>query len=304
MTEKINIVIWGYCAKGIEVSEKVRKLEQYEFIGFADNSVYKQGNYVDGKLIYSMEQLCELKKEKNFSVIIAIEKWKEVEVECIQKEIQIEAVYMNGEIHQYPFPSFESLDYNKRIKFYAGDIYDKIHKNIEGLYGLSLCTVDSRHIIHDVREKYPVPDNSIESYEAEDVFEYVEKERQIDAINEIYRILRPQGYVRFTLPDYNSPYLKRRTMCNKNGEFLFDAMGGGTYATDGIQENGSIYFATYEDFKETLEKTMFSRIEWLCYYTEDGILHKKHIDMDKGYVSRISNESDENVYCLVVDCYK
>jgi len=304
MFEKINVVIWGYCMKGIEVFEKVRRLEQYEFIGFVDRSVYKQGNYVGGKPIYSISQLCELSKEKDFSVIIAIEKWREVESECKEKNLDIEAIYMENELHLYPFPSFESLDYTKKIRFYAGDICDEVHKNIKGIYGLSLYKMDSRHIKHDIREKYPISDNSIEIYEAEDVFEYIEKEKQIEAINEIYRILKPQGYVRFTLPDYNSPYLKRRTMCDSNGRFLFDAMGGGTYGADGIQENGSIYFATYEDFKEILEKTNFSRIKWLCYYTKDEVLHKEYIDMDQGYVNRVSNESDENVYCLIVDCYK
>lgn len=304
MADKTNIVIWGYCIRGVEVLEKVGKIEEYEFMGFADNSVYKQGNYVCGKPIYSPEELCLLLGDKNISVIIAIEKWQEVEEECKEKKIRIEAVYMGGELHRYPFPTFETLDYAGGIRLYAGDICDDIHKNIKDLYGLSLHRMDSRHMKHDVREKYPIPDNSIVAYEAEDVFEYVKKEKQIDAINEIYRILKPGGYVRFTLPDYNSPYLKRRTMYSPAGEFLFDAVGGGTFGADGISDNGSIYFATYEDFKETLEKTMFSKTEWLCYYTGDGFLCKKYIDMDKGYVNRVSNESEDNVYCLIVDCYK
>lgn len=304
MTYRSNIVIWGYSARGVEALEKIRKIEEYEFMGFADNSVYKVGNYVCEKPIYSIEKLCKLNRDQKISVIIAVGKWKEVEDECKEKGIKIEAVYLDGELHRYPFPSFTTLDYTEKIRFYAGDICDEIHRNIKGLYGLSLYRTDSRHIKHDVRKRYPISDNSIESFEAEDVFEYIEKERQIDAINEIYRILKPGGYVRFTLPDYNSPYLKRRTMCSPKGEFLFDAVGGGTFGKNGISENGSIYFATYEDFNKTLERTMFSRIEWLCYYAEDGSLHKEYIAMDKGYVSRVNNESDENVYCLVVDCYK
>lgn len=304
MADKMKIVIWGYCIKGVKALEVVRNIEKYEFIGFADNSIYKQGNYVYGKPIYSMGALCELDRNEKISVVIAIDKWKEVVSECEKKNIRIEAIYIGGEMHPYPFPTFESLDYSKMIRFYAGDICDDIHKSIEGLYGLSLRREDSRHIRHDVREKYCVPDNSVESYEAEDVFEYVEEEKQIDAINEIYRILKPHGYVRFTLPDYNSPYLKRRTMCDKNGKMLFDVGGGGSYGAEGIQDNGSIYFATYENFNKILEGTKFKKIEWLCYYTEDGTLYKKYIDMEKGYVNRVNNESDEDVYCLVVDCYK
>lgn len=304
MTYKKNIVIWGYCSNGIEVLEKIRNQSQYEFLGFVDNSCYKQGNYVGGKLIYTVNQICELKAKIDLSVIIATGKWREVEAECKKKGIVIQAIYMNGEIHLYPFPTFESLDYRKGIKFYAGDICDEIHRRDKNLYGLTLFSTDSKHIRHDIREEYPVPDNSIVAYEAEDVFEYVEPEKQLYAINEICRILKPHGYARFTLPDYNSPYLKRRTMCSANGDFLFDAMGGGTYGAQGIQEYGSTYFATYEDFNRTLEKTNFSRIDWLCYYTEDGILHKKYIDMNMGYVNRVSNETNENVYCLVVDCYK
>lgn len=257
MAGKINVVIWGYCVTGIEVFEKVRNLEQYEFIGFADNSVFKQGNYVDGKPVYSMDQLCKLKKEKSFSVIIAVGKWNEVERECNQREIRIEAVYMRGEMHQYPFPSFASLDYTSGIKFYAGNICDEIHKNSRGLYGLSLRTADSKHIIHDVREKYPVPDNSIEAYEAEDVFEYVEKESQIDAINEIYRILKPQGYVRFTLPDYNSPYLKRRTMCDSDGKCSLTPWAAAHMGQMGFRKMVLYIFQPMKIFKRHLRKRCF-----------------------------------------------
>ena len=93
-------------------------------------------------------------------------------------------------------------------------------------------------------------------------------------------------------------------MCDQNGKMLFDVAGGGTYGAEGIQGNGSIYFATYENFNRTLADTKFTKIEWLCYYAEDGKLHKKYIDMENGYVNRVSNESDKDVYCLVVDCYK
>lgn len=297
-----NVIIWGYCENGVRLLKRLEKMSEYNYIGFGDNSPYKKGNYVNGEKIYGMDELIQLRQQCEFSVIISNNKWNVIKEQCEKNNIPVEAFFSNQEIHRFPLPSFESLDYKAGIRFYAGNIYDEERKKEKDLYGLSLHTHDSKHIICDIRKGYPIKDNMILSYEAEDVFEYIDKDDQIYAINEIWRILKPGGYARFCLPDCNSPWVKKRIMRNKAGEIVFDPLGGGDYKS-GVIENGAVYFATYEDFNETLMNTKFKKIEWGCYYTSDGILHRNNIDMSLGNVRRL-NCADNEVYSMVVDCWK
>ena len=298
-----NVVIFGYGYQGIQAHKWLKKQKGYTFYGFVDNSVYKQGNYVGGLKILSMDELAQIWDKHNISVIIAAGKWWEIDSQCKKRGIPIEGVYEDGSIRCSNYLEFGQLDLSEDIKLYAGDICDAVHLNEKNLYGLSINKADERHIYHNIMEKYPLPDGCISRYELEEVLEYIPRELQKSTLNEICRILKPESLCRITIPDFNSPYLRERTMMSKDGKFMFDAGAGGNYNENGI-ENGNIYFPTYEDFNEILKRTDFSSIDWLCYYTSDGVLHKKYIDMSKGYNNRVKNGTDENVYSMVVDCYK
>lgn len=297
-----NIIIYGYGVEGIKAYQWLGKNEEFHVLGFADNSPYKHGHYVNEQPISSIEKIKSLNDVISFSVVIAARKWWEIAKQCNLYGIKVEGVFENGQIIQRNYSDFSSLDLSEEIKLYAGDITDDIHMGEKYLYGLSINKSDERHIFHNIVNPYPLPDNCITRYEAEDVFEYIPKEVQISALNEIYRILKPGSCCRITLPDYNSPYKKKIVMTDQNGRLLFDPTGGGIYGEKGI-EGGSVYFATYEDFKEVLRQTFFSKIDWLCYYSNDGVLHKKYIDMSHGYVKRVKNDWEDS-YCIVVDCYK
>ncbi len=88
------------------------------------------------------------------------------------------------------FLEIKNLDY---IFLYAGDILDIEEYNIKGLFGLSINRSDKRHIKHDITVAYPLMDNCVDCYQAEDVFEHIEYDKLIGVINEIYRILKPGG---------------------------------------------------------------------------------------------------------------
>jgi predicted SAM-dependent methyltransferase len=58
----------------------------------------------------------------------------------------------------------------------------------------------------------PLQDNCVESYQAEDVFEHIDYDKLPEVINEIYRVLKPGGYFRLSVPDYGSDvYIERST---------------------------------------------------------------------------------------------
>jgi len=214
MRMKKKIIIFGYGYDGAGLYRRIKKENVYEVIGFADNSVYKIGNMAGGGIIRSMEDLIQLKNDIDFSVIIAARKWYDIGVELERYAIKIEGIYQNGNIGDYNRMCFEKLDLESEIKLYAGDIYDSIHMSDPNLFGLSICKADKKHILHDITCRYPLPDNCISSYEAEDVLEHIAPELLVDTINEVYRILKQGAVFRICLPDYYSPYLKEISMKN------------------------------------------------------------------------------------------
>lgn len=250
----------------------------------------------------SIHDVVELRERNDFSVIIAANKWFEIGQQLEECDIVIEGIYYNGKFTKYDRMSFERLDLSKQIKLYAGDICDEVHMSEPNLYGLSINKADSRHILHDITERYPLPDNSIYAYQAEDVLEHIEISKLTDTINEVFRILKNQGLFRICLPDYFSPYLRNISMKNKSGNIIFDPTGGGNYDENGVSNGGHIWFPNYLNVHDLLTRTMFEKIDFLCYHTQRGELIKKEIDFTKGYVNRIANK--QNIYSIVVDCYK
>ena len=301
-----DVVIFGYGYKGTVLAKKLYRDPNYRLHGFADNSIYKQGNYAYDEPIRSMDMLKELDDNLGISVIVAADDYyNEIISQCEANNIKVEGVFQDGRIKKYPFASFERLDLSQEIKLYAGDIMDEIHLNDPNLYGLSITQHDDKHIRHDITESYPLPDCCISSYEAECVLELIDPEKFNDSVNEIYRVLKPGGWLRITIPDHYSPYLRRRAMRDKNGTVLFDA--GETYTVKYGKEGlvgGWTRFTNYDEFQDILKRTKFQKFDWLCYHTKDGILHKKHIDMSRGYNKRVSNETDVDEYNIIVDCIK
>lgn len=301
-----NVIVFGYGYTGTIVAKELYRNPEYNLLGFADNSPYKQGNYAYDYPIRSISELTQLNEEMELSVIIACKDYyEEIIKQCEDNNIKIEGVYLGGRIKKYPFANFANLDLTGNIKLYAGDIEDEVHLSDPDLYGLSITHNDDKHILHDITEPYPLPDNCIANYEAECVLELINPEKLIDALNEIYRILKENGRLRITVPDHYSPFLKRRAMRDKNGKVLYDA--GETYAVkygkDGLQ-GGWTRFTNYDSFSELLNQSKFEDFDWLCYHTRDGELHKKHIDMTYGYNKRIKNGSKEDDYNILVDCFK
>lgn len=302
----MNIVIFGYGAEGVKAYRKLVNSDRYKVIGFADNSIYKQGNIVNNLLIMSINDLISLKKSIDFRVIIAAGRWFVIGEELERAGISIYGIWKDGKIVQYDRMSFERLDLSKQIVLYAGDICDEIHLSNLNLYGLSINKADARHILHDITNKYPLPDESIYSYQAEDVLEHIEISKLTNSINEIYRVLRIGGVFRICLPDYFSPYLNDISMKDKEGNLLFDPTGGGKYGETGVSDGGHVWFPNYKNVSELLKNTKFNDVDFLCYHTEDGEQIRKKIDFSKGYINRIpkDNEYGSPVYSIVVDCYK
>jgi SAM-dependent methyltransferase len=203
--------------------------------------------------------------------------------------------------------NFNDLKMKKVICLYAGDIPQN------GLYnkfvGLSLSQANSQHIKHDINKKLLLEDSCVDIYQSEDVFEHINLEKLPLIIDEIYRVLKPGGIFRLSLPDYGCDILYDRTQKNKKGELLFDPFGGGEFIDGKVIKGGHLWFPRYTVVKELLENTHFKDIKFYHYYNDLKKSVTKPIDYTIGYVLRTPDhdkrvESPYRAMSIVVDCIK
>jgi SAM-dependent methyltransferase len=93
--------------------------------------------------------------------------------------------------------------------------------------GLALNPTHDREIMHDIRNKFPFADESVSKIQSQDVFEHIEQRGLIPIFDEIYRILKKDGVFRLSVPDYNSPYYRKRCVYDQDGNILADLRMGG-----------------------------------------------------------------------------
>lgn len=205
--------------------------------------------------------------------------------------------------------TFDDIMNRDYIFLYAGDVPRRKEYNIDGIVGLAIRRATYRTILHDICQKYPLKDNSVDAYQAEDVFEHIEYDKLVDVINEIYRVLKPGAYFRLSVPDYGCDILYNRSKKDESGNIIFDPDGGGKYQDGKVIDGGHVWFPTYEKVLALIEKSDFSKYEFYHYYDENGNSVTKEIDYSKGYVIR-TPDHDKRVQdpyramSLVVDLYK
>ena len=196
--------------------------------------------------------------------------------------------------------AFSDIVKRDKIQLYAGDLANRTQWN-PNLVGLVLHRGDKHSICHDITLPYPLPDNCVYSYQSEDVFEHIEFGKMHSVLEEIYRILKPGGLLRISVPDYKHGALIERSVL-EDGKIVFDPMGGGTYESGYVCGGGHVWFPTYEKVKALLEESSFTQYDFLHYYDENGTLIIKEIDYSKGYIERTPEHlGDGSVVSIVVD---
>lgn len=184
------------------------------------------------------------------------------------------------------------------MKLYAGDIPNM--PQYKGLVGLSF-TKKENHIQHDIRKRHPFDDNSIDSYQTEDVFEHIPYEEVAGIINDIYRILKPDGLLRISVPDYRCDVFYNRSDKDENGNIIYDE-GGGVYG-------GHLWFPLIDNMIHLMSQTDFGWFNYLHYYLPSGTSVTHPIDYSLGYIQRTPDHDPrvQNPYramSIVIDCIK
>ena len=208
---------------------------------------------------------------------------------------------------------FDDIKNNKNIYLYHGDLDPRnINKNKIKFIGLSINKCDNRHIRHDVNKKLDLLDNSVDILQTEDVLEHIEYDNLVKIFNEIYRVLKPGGLFRLSVPDYRCDIFYNRTI-KRGNELIFDPGGGGKWNSKKrkVINGGHVWFPNYEKVLEIYKKSDFDmdKVEFLEYYDQKGNPVMKGINYEKGYIARTSDNDDrvqnpKRTMSVVVDCYK
>ena len=113
--------------------------------------------------------------------------------------------------------------------------------------------------------------NTVDALLAEHVFEHIEPELLVHALDQIFLYLRPGGYIRIAVPDGNHP----------DDSYIREVKPGGT--GPGATDHKVLY-----DFK-TLSEMFVSAgftVDLLEYFDSEHIFHRKNWDVSDGYVAR------------------
>jgi SAM-dependent methyltransferase len=149
------------------------------------------------------------------------------------------------------------IDLPDDVYLYFGNLSPREEQYKSGFFrGLAPHPESERDIQHDARDPLPFRDASIKVVQSQDVFEHLEYDRVAFILDEIFRCLTPGGIFRLSLPDYNSPLLKGRSVYDSDGNVLFDAAMGGSVVgkKDGGMEikfcpggEAHLWFPTYSN---------------------------------------------------------
>lgn len=114
---------------------------------------------------------------------------------------------------------------------------------VPNFIGLALEPKHDRETRHDATAALPFGDNSIAKVQSQDVFEHLPFEKVSFVMDEVYRVLKPGGTFRLSVPDYRSPVLKRRSVYDWRGRVTGDLLMGATPYLDETTGDARVRFS-------------------------------------------------------------
>jgi SAM-dependent methyltransferase len=209
---------------------------------------------------------------------------------------------------------FYEINKENPVYLYLGDLPgQRIISTGKKFIGISLFQDNATHIKHDVTIPFDLDDNMVDIVQSEDVMEHIEYSKLTSSINEVYRILKPGGLFRLSLPSYECDVLYDRSLKDENGNIIFDSGGGGSYdcVNKKVVGGGHVWFPTYVSVKQLLLTTRFNEdhMNFLHYYDHENKPVIKNIEYSLGFIAR-TPDNDKRVQnprrpmSIVVDCFK
>lgn len=150
---------------------------------------------------------------------------------------------------------------------------------IPNFTGLALEPAHDREKKHDLAAALPYPAGSIAKIQAQDVLEHLAFDKVPFVLDEIYRVLKPGGIFRLSVPDYRCPVLKRRSIYDARGRVIGDLLMGATSYLDPAMGEARVRFS--EDGEAHL---WFPRYELITHLVLKSEIRKAQIHFYQGFL--------------------
>lgn len=155
-------------------------------------------------------------------------------------------------------------------------------------------TTGEYEIKHDLRTPIPLPNNSVDRLHTEDFLQYLTIEDINKLLKECFRLLKPGGFMRVGVPDYNNP---------KDQE----------YNTKGKDPRWPDHktLTTYDLMRNIVKNSPFSKYKFYHYW-DDGKFIRHKVDYSLGMIKRTPDndirdkEPNKELYVtsIVIDLFK
>jgi SAM-dependent methyltransferase len=132
---------------------------------------------------------------------------------------------------------------------------------VPNFIGLALNPAHDREMAHDLIAPLPFADGVIAKVQAQDVLEHLPLDKVPAVLDEIYRVLKPGGIFRLSVPDYRSPVLKRRSIYDARGRVTGDARV--RFSEDG---HAHVWFPRYELITHLILKSQIRKSAEIKFY--------------------------------------
>jgi hypothetical protein len=186
------------------------------------------------------------------------------------------------------FPTWEDFLASNSKKLYAGKLRRALPQ-FATHFGVTPFFASTRNIEQDVSAPLPIPNESVEVFQSEDVFEHIELSKMVPIFNEIHRVLVPGGLFRLSLPDYHFDLYVERCERGPRGEIVFDPGGGGEFVDGRVTGGGHVWFPTIEIVRDLFNESLFGSrgvVRFLQYNNGDGTFQMDRIDYSLGHIQR------------------
>jgi SAM-dependent methyltransferase len=150
---------------------------------------------------------------------------------------------------------------------------------VPNFVGLALQPKHQREIKHDLTAALPYPDGGVAKIQAQDVLEHLPFDKVASILDEIYRVLKPGGIFRLSVPDYRSPVHKRRSLYDWRGRVTGDLLMGAEPYFDNSSGDARMRFAG--DGEAHL---WFPRYELITHLVLKSEIRKSVIKFHQGFL--------------------
>ena len=205
--------------------------------------------------------------------------------------------------------NWEDLRRSEEPALYAGRL-SRGEPQFRTHKGLTPFHPSSHNINHNLLARLPIPNDSVNCFQSQDVFEHIGYASLPAIIEEIFRVLRPGGLFRMSVPDYRNSLYAARAQRDGNGNIVFDPHGGGRLHNGQVVGGGHVWFPRLETVSQLFEQSGFrggGRIRYLHYNDADGVSVTHVIDYSLGFIQRTPDHdprSPGQALSIVVDAWK